>query len=181
MKKLITAAATVAIGIAFTVAMASPASAATNTNPADSPAFKAWLHSSTVSVTPATSSPVATSSGAKSLASSVAAATAKPTGGQRITQKHGGVLLWTSNTLEWYWNSSTITSSSGSQAVGYIFPNTASKGGIVRTLATSAQHNWRGTNVIGTGVVTPWGAVNVYRDSLTDYYTLERNGKYIIK
>lgn len=172
-KSMITLAGAVA-GVALALAFAGPASAAGEGNPADSPQLQAWLNSpnvATVPPAPATASPLAVAP--RSLA-------AAPTAGARFTHKRGGVLLWTSNSFEWYWNSSTITSSSGWQANGYIFPNTASNGGISRTLATASQHNWRGTATVGSGIVTPWGAVNVYKTSQTDYYQLKRGGAYVI-
>jgi hypothetical protein len=142
-------------------------------DPSVSPALTAWLDTSTTDTTSASASAVAAQAPADSQATTASA----PTKGARLVHKHGGVLLWTANTLEWYWNSSKITSSSGSQSFGYIFPNTASKGGITRTLKTSSQHDWRGTMYVGAGVVTPWGDVDVYTQAVTDYYELVRGGK----
>jgi hypothetical protein len=102
------------------------------------------------------------------------------TAGRRIIHTHGTTQLWSSNTLEWYWNSSQIASSTGWQDVGYAFPNTASKGGIKRTLKTDTDHNWRGTVTIGIGTPTPWGNVDVYKTSVTDNYQLKRGGSYIV-
>ena len=102
------------------------------------------------------------------------------TAGRRIIHTHGTTQLWSSNTLEWYWNSSRIASSTGWQDVGYAFPNTASKGGIKRTLVTNTDHNWRGTVTIGIGTPTPWGNVDVYKTSVTDTYQLKRGGSYIV-
>ena len=169
--------AAVTSGLALAVCLAGPASASTG-DPSDSPALKAWLGDTSVQETPVAGDAIQ-SAAASTLAASATAQTASstPTKGERLTHKHGGPLLWTENILEWYWNSSKITSSNGSQADGYVFPNTASKGGIKRTLVTNGQHNWRGSMVAGIGIVTPWGAVNVTRTTITDNYELIRGGK----
>lgn len=102
------------------------------------------------------------------------------TAGKRIIHKRGTSQLWTSNTLEWYWNSSKITSSTGWQAVGYTFPNTAKTKGISRTLKSNATHIWRGTVSVGVGTPTPWGTVEFYETSVTDNYELNRDGSFTV-
>jgi hypothetical protein len=92
--------------------------------------------------------------------------------GKRQTFTRGGSLAWSSDTFEWYWTGGSMTSSTAWQADGYIFPNTVTLKGVKRTLASSAQHLWRGTAAIGAGVVTPWGTVDVYSETITDYFTL---------
>ena len=175
MKKSMITLAGATTGVLLALALAGPASASDATNPADTPQLQAWRGAPTV-----TASSVAAPAATKSLATTRAVAAAAATAGARIDHKRGSVWLWTQNTLEWYWNSSAITSSSGWQSNGYIFPNTASNGGITRTYKGATQHNWRGTMIAGSGVVTPWGAVNVYRTSITDYYYLHRGGAYTI-
>lgn len=113
-------------------------------------------------------------------ASTSAVKAVKVTAGKRIIHKRGTSQLWTSNTLEWYWNNSKITSSVGWQDVGFTFPNTASKGGIKRTLVSNSDHNWRGTVTVGIGTPTPWGDVDFYKTSITDNYQLKRGGSYIV-
>jgi hypothetical protein len=176
-KKSIISISGAAAGVVLALALAGPASASapSPTDPANTPQLQAWLHDSTVSASP----PAATKA-ASPLAVSAGTVTKALSGGKRITHTRGSVLLWTSNSFEWYYTSAALTSSTGWQDVGYIFPNTASKGGIVRTLKSATVHNWRGTNNIGAGVVTPWGSVDVYRSSHTDYYSLLRAGKYTI-
>jgi hypothetical protein len=164
-----------ATGALLALTLAGPASASDAVNPADTPQLQAWRDAPTVTAS-SVAAPVAT----KSLATTRAVAAAAATAGSRIDHKRGSVWLWTENSLEWYWNSSKITSSTGWQSDGYIFPNTASKGGISRTYKGSTQHNWRGTMIAGSGIVTPWGAVDVYRTSITDYYYLKRGGAYTI-
>jgi hypothetical protein len=184
-KKSIISISGAAAGVVLALALAGPASASAPSpaDPANTPQLQAWLKDSTVSASPLAASTVASPLAASPLAAAAVAGTVKtaaPTGGYRITHTRGGALLWTANSFEWYYNSSALTSSTGWQTVGYIFPNTASKGGLTRTLKTSTQHNWRGTNNIGSGVVTPWGTVDVYHSTLTNYYTLLRAGKFTI-
>jgi hypothetical protein len=92
--------------------------------------------------------------------------------GKRQTFTRGGSLAWSSDTFEWYWTGSSMTSSTAWQADGYIFPNTVTLKGVKRTLASASQHLWRGTAAIGAGVITPWGTVDVYSQTITDYFTL---------
>lgn len=167
MKRSLAAIVSVAAGAALALSLAGPALAtAPGVPPADptqSPALQAWLGPDTVEVDDATPSATTDSS-------------SQPTKGDRLTHKHGGPLLWTENILEWYWNKSKITSSNGTQDYGFLFPNTASKGGIVRTLKVNSQHNWRGTMIVGVGIVSPWGNINISKSSKTDYYELVRGG-----
>jgi hypothetical protein len=92
--------------------------------------------------------------------------------GERQTFQRGGALAWVTDTFEWYWNGSSMVSSTAWQADGYVFPNTVTLMGVKRTFASTAEHLWRGTAAIGAGVVTPWGTVNVYSQTTTDYFTL---------
>ena len=101
-------------------------------------------------------------------------------GGKRMLHTRGTALLWTRNVFEWRWANSLMSSSTGWQETGYIFPNTAREGGIQRTNKGAKSHSWRGTNIAGAGVVTPWGDVNVYRNTLTDYYVLRVGGTYTV-
>jgi len=164
------------IGIALTAAMAGPASAASPvpTPPTSTPpALAAWLADSSVTSTAAPAVvPKAAALATPSLATPAALV------GKRTTFTRGGSLAWSSDTFEWYWNGSSITSSSAFQGDGYVFPNTVTLKGVTRTLAIPSQHNWRGTATIGTGVVTPWGAVDVYSSTITDYFSLTPGGGF---
>jgi len=155
-------------GLALSAAIAGPASAAPP--PASPPpALTAWLASPTESssAAPAQASPASTSS-----------VLARPAAleGKRDTFTRGGSLAWSSDTFEWYWSGSSMSSSTAWQGDGYVFPNTVTLLGVKRTLAISSQHNWRGTAAIGAGVVTPWGSVNVYSQTITDYFVLTPGG-----
>jgi hypothetical protein len=151
--------------LALAATVAGPASAvAPPTTPP--PALSAWnAETSTSGAAPATAAP--TANGAR-LATPAAAATA----GERQTFTRGGALAWESDTFEWYWNSAGMTSSSAWQADGYIFPNTVTLLGVKRSYASTAEHLWHGAASIGAGVVTPWGTVDVYSTTTTDYFTL---------
>ena len=93
--------------------------------------------------------------------------------GKRQTFTRGSALAWSSDTFEWYWNGAAMSSSTAYQADGYVFPNTVTLLGVKRTLAVASEHLWHGTASIGAGVVTPWGAVNVYTTTITDNFTLK--------
>ena len=118
-----------------------------------------------------------------------AAAEAAPAGvkltsmvsGRRLTDRRGSFMMWTQNTLEWFWNSKRITSSKGWQSRGFVFPNISRNAGIKRTAKFATQHRWRASNTVGAGVVSPWGDVTVYSTTVTDYYTLKRGGGYLLK
>jgi hypothetical protein len=163
-----------AVGIALAVAMAGPASAAppTTTPPTTPPpALTAWLADTSVA---------SSAAAPKVAALGVTSSLARPAVlvGKRTTFTRGSSLAWSSDTFEWYWNGGSITSSTAFQSDGYIFPNTVTLLGVKRTLAIPTQHNWRGTASIGAGVVTPWGAVDVYTTTITDYFSLTPGGGF---
>ncbi len=95
--------------------------------------------------------------------------------GKRQTFTRGSALAWSSDTFQWFWSGSAMTSSTGSQAAGYIAPNVVSLKGIKRTLATSSEHLWRGAAAVGAEVPTPWSPVVIYSSTVTDYFTLTPN------
>lgn len=163
--------ATTSLVLAMTLAQ--PAMAADDADPADSPALTAWRNTSVIE------SGTAPKSGDGSSTSAARVGTAAVRG-KRVVDKRGSWALWTQNALEWYWTSRSITSSTAWQSHGYVFPNTASNGGITRTYKGGYTHNWRGTSIVGSGVVTPWGDVNVFSTSRTLYYALHRGGTYSI-
>ncbi|WTD05028.1 hypothetical protein OH717_21850 [Streptomyces albidoflavus] len=95
---------------------------------------------------------------------------------KRATFKRGSALMWTRDTIYFGHNGSKVTSSKGWQEKGYIFPNIAKNGGISRYYAAKGSHKWRAKNTIGAGVVTPWGAVTVYKQDFTRYGTVTKSG-----
>jgi hypothetical protein len=177
-------------GLALCLTIAGPASAddITSFDPADAPpALQEWLGDAPVvpgaicdSGTTTTAAPAVSATPQVGTPGGTVCPAGKKVLGARLTHTRGGALLWTRNGFEWYYTSSKVTSSSGYQEVGYVFPNTARKGGVTRTLKATTHHAWRGTNIVGAGVVTPWGDVNVYQSSKTDYYDLRLNGRYTI-
>jgi hypothetical protein len=92
----------------------------------------------------------------------------------------GSVFVWTQDELEWYYTPTAITSASGSQTCGYIFPNTCKNNGITRTYNTAAQQNWSGKNTVGIGTVTPWGAVNIASSTKVDKYQIYPNTHIVV-
>jgi opacity protein-like surface antigen len=151
------------IGLALAAAVAAPASAADTPPTSPPPALSDW---GSVTSTGA-AAPAATSSNGSHLAAPASLQ------GERQTFQRGGALAWETDTFEWYWSGSSMSSSTAWQADGYIFPNTVTLMGVKRTYASKAEHLWRGTAAIGAGVVTPWGTVNVYSQTTTDYFTLK--------
>ena len=153
------------VGLALAGLVAGPAMADPTPDPPP-PALTNWNAVTSLD----TGDPVTGSSNGSHFATSAAIV------GKRQTFTRGGALAWSSDTFEWYWNGPNMTSSKAWQASGYVFPNTITLKGVKRTLAAASEHLWRGTASIGAGVVTPWGAVNVYTTTTTDYFTL-RPGK----
>jgi hypothetical protein len=157
-------------GLALAAGLAGPASAAPPpTSPP--PALTAWLSDTSVTSTAAHGTPARAGA-------TPAFVTPAAVVGKRTTFTRGSSLAWASDTFEWYWSGASLTSSTGWQADGYIFPNTVSLQGVARTLAIPSQHNWRATATIGAGVVTPWGSVNVYQTAVTDYFALTPGGGF---
>ena len=153
-------------GIALAAAMAAPASAVTpSTDPPTTPppALSAYQ----------TQTSIGAPTAAKSTAVGSHFVTPATLVGKRQTFTRGSALAWSSDTFEWYWNGAAMSSSTAYQADGYIFPNTVTLLGVKRTLAVASEHLWHGTAAIGAGVVTPWGAVNVYTTTITDNFTLK--------
>ena len=152
-------------GIALAAAMAGPASAAPPvTDPPSTPPPAAIAFQNETSIgTPAAVTPTRVTTRLATPAALV---------GKRQTFTRGGALAWSSDTFEWYWNGAAMSSSTAYQAEGYVFPNTVTLLGVKRTLAVASEHLWHGTAAIGAGVVTPWGAVNVYTTTITDNFTL---------
>ncbi|WP_424216519.1 hypothetical protein ACN20G_30775 (plasmid) [Streptomyces sp. BI20] len=94
------------------------------------------------------------------------------------TAKRGSVLMWTHDTVYFGFNGSRVTSSSGWQKKGYIFPNIAKNGSIKRYYASTSTHKWRASNTIGAGVNTPWGAATIYEKDYTHYFSGSKNGAW---
>jgi hypothetical protein len=169
-----------AIGITLAVGLTAPAHAAspaTDDPTPTPPALQAWLATPTIQSTDAAHAS-STGSAVGNAATTQSIKQTSETDGSRISEYRGSVLLWTENYLEWYWTTKKITSSKGWQTDGYVFPNTAKLGGIKKTYSATTSQNWRAVETVGAGVVTPWGDVDVYESSYTDYFTVHRGGEY---
>jgi hypothetical protein len=152
-------------GIALAVGISSPASAVAPPTPPTPPPVAVAFETQTSLGAPST--PAASSTFGTHFVTPAALA------GKRQTFTRGSALAWSSDTFEWYWNGAAMSSSAAYQADGYVFPNTVTLLGVKRTLAVASEHLWHGTASIGAGVVTPWGAVNVYTTTVTDNFTLK--------
>ncbi len=89
--------------------------------------------------------------------------------GYRGSLYRGSVLAWSEDFIEWISNGSSITSSTGWQDSGFIFPNIVREGGISKHSSSSSSVTYRAEKTIGAGVVTPWGDVTVYNSDFTDF------------
>lgn len=83
--------------------------------------------------------------------------------------ERGSFLMGTTDTIDWTYGGGSIAQSSAFQTHQFVFPNIARNEGITRYSADSNLHRWRATNVIGAGVVTPWGDVTLYENTYTHY------------
>lgn len=95
----------------------------------------------------------------------------------RVSVKRGGKLMWTTDTVDFFYSNGKVTSSSGFQTAGWIFPNIARNAGIVKYYSTSGQHSYRATNVYGAGVPSPWGDVKVYNTTYVHRLHVYGNGR----
>ncbi|KMM58590.1 hypothetical protein ACH95_13265 [Bacillus glycinifermentans] len=98
--------------------------------------------------------------------------------GKRLTIKRGSFLAWSKDYIEWYYNGKKISSSNGSQDVGYVFPNIVKAKGINRYYKSSGLHKWRAKKTHSIGTVTPWGDVVLTSTSFTDRRWVNKKGKY---
>lgn len=96
----------------------------------------------------------------------------------RATYYRGSALMWTRDNVDFNYKNNKISSSSGYQENGWIFPNIARNKGISRTSKSSKQHKYRAINVIGAGVPTPWGDVKVYESTFTHVLKVYSDGSW---
>lgn len=94
------------------------------------------------------------------------------------TYYRGSALMWTRDNVDFNYKNNRITSSSGYQENGWIFPNIARNKGISRTTKSSTKHTYRATNIIGAGIPTPWGDVKVYESTFTHVLTVYASGSW---
>ncbi|MGN9864848.1 hypothetical protein [Bacillus swezeyi] len=98
--------------------------------------------------------------------------------GKRLTIKRGSFLAWSKDYIDWYYNGKKVSKSSGSQDVGYIFPNVVRAKGIKRYYKSSGLHKWRAKKTHSIGTVTPWGDVELASTTFTDRRWVNKKGKY---
>lgn len=99
-------------------------------------------------------------------------------GTKRATYYRGSALMWTRDNVDFSYKGSKVTSSSGYQQSGWIFPNISRNKGITRYVNTSGCHKWRALNTIGAGVPTPWGDVTVYNSDYVHKLVVNGNGTW---
>lgn len=104
---------------------------------------------------------------ASAKAASTRAASASTT--WRGTFSRGSDLMWSKDYISWTTSGGKVTSSTGWQEAGYIFPNIARATGISKFSSSSSSVTYKATKTIGAGVVTPWGDVTVYEQDYTDF------------
>lgn len=120
------------------------------------------------SITVSDTSKIPASTGiSKSGAASAKAASASTT--WRGTFSRGSSLMWSKDYISWTTSGGKVTSSTGWQEAGYIFPNIARATGISKFSSSSSSVTYKACKTIGAGVVTPWGDVTVYEQDYTDF------------
>ncbi len=83
---------------------------------------------------------------------------------------HGTPLMWSKDYVSYsYIYRSKVVSSTAWQTAGWIFPDNISKDGIYRYSATSSEHDWASAYIMGVGVPTPWGSVNLINSTQVWY------------
>lgn len=97
---------------------------------------------------------------------------------RRAQYYRGSFLMWTRDNVDFSYTGSRVSSSSGFQQRGFVFPNIARNLGISRYSTTTSNHRWRAMNRIGAGVVTPWGDVKVYSSDHTHRLSVNGNGSW---
>lgn len=86
--------------------------------------------------------------------------------------------MWVRDSVDFVYSNGKVTSSSGYQQSGWIFPNISRNNGISKYSSTSSSHKWRAKNTIGAGVPTPWGDVTVYNMDFIHRLVVNGNGSW---
>lgn len=97
---------------------------------------------------------------------------------RRASYYQGSALMWTRDNVDFGFDWSRVTYSSGYQQSGWIFPNISRNDGIGRYVANTGNHQWRANNSFGAGIPTPWGDVKVYNLSYTTHMNVTYNGAW---
>ncbi|MEE6453291.1 hypothetical protein RAH41_22345 [Gottfriedia acidiceleris] len=94
-----------------------------------------------------------------------------------VMYKRGGTYAWSKDYINFSYNGSKVTSSSGWQEVGWVFPNIVKAKGMKAYYKSTSVHEWKGHKTISIGSATPWGDVTVFSQDVTDYYSVYKDGK----
>lgn len=97
---------------------------------------------------------------------------------RRATYYRGSSLMWTRDNVDFFYSNGRVTSSSGYQQSGWIFPNISRNRGITRYSNTTSRHSYRATNEIGAGSPTPWGDIKVYSSTFVHRLIVNGNGSW---
>lgn len=95
----------------------------------------------------------------------------------RWSYYRGSFLAWTKDYVGWNVSNNKITSSSGWQEGGWIFPNKVKLKGISKIKSQSNYQQYRAQKSIGAGTITKWGHVDLYEIDVTDYLNINSAGK----
>src|SRR5699024_9725172 len=88
----------------------------------------------------------------------------------------GSFLMWAAERVEFGFNGTSVTYSSGYQNSGAIFPNNVTRHGPERIGTVGNTHSWRSKYTVGAGVPTPWGNANVYNATSAARTDVDGNG-----
>lgn len=94
-----------------------------------------------------------------------------------VMYKRGGTFAWSKDYINFSYNGSNVTSSSGWQEVGWVFPNLVKAKGMKAYYKSASVHEWKGHKTISLGSASPWGDVTVFSQDVTDYYAVYKDGK----
>ncbi|EPH98366.1 hypothetical protein D920_01634 [Enterococcus faecalis 13-SD-W-01] len=97
---------------------------------------------------------------------------------RRASFYRGSVFMWSRDNINFNISGGRVTSSSGFQETGWIFPNIVRARGLTRMSTTANTHRWRGSKTIGAGSVTPWGDVTIFNVDFNDQYGVHGNGSF---
>jgi hypothetical protein len=90
---------------------------------------------------------------------------ATSSGTRTLRLYRGSWAMWGQESAQFGFSDNRITWSDAWQDSGWVFPCNVTEGGTYRYYTSSSTHQWRGKYTVGSGVPTPWGAVNVYSDT----------------
>lgn len=97
----------------------------------------------------------------------------------RATFYRGNKFMWARDNVDFYYSNGKVTSSSGYQQAGWIFPNISRNLGIVQYYTAPTRHNHRGMHSTAAGVPTPWGDMVLYTNTyVTKIYVLGNGNWY---